>query len=95
LDSQRKKCNGYLRSIRELRYVTPDLEIVYSSTKYTTDQKKNLVMNSKVKKILVDQVERFLCDERVRKDGSLLKDSQDVQRRVLEKLKRQYEQKHL
>merc|ERR1712194_507598 len=33
LDSQRKKCNGYLRSIRELRYVTPDLEIVYSSTK--------------------------------------------------------------
>jgi len=52
-------------------------------------------LNSKVKKILVDQVERFLCDERVRKDGSLLKDSQDVQRRVLEKLRKQYEKKHL
>ena len=84
-----------MRSIRELRYVTPDLEIVYSSSKYNEDKKKNQVLNSKVKKVLIDQVERFLCDERVRKDGSLLKDSQEVKIRDLEMMKKQYERNHL
>lgn len=71
LESNRKNCNGFLRSHRELRYVTPDLEIVYMPKKNSSDNDKSSVLNEKVKRVLKEQVERFLCDERVRKDGSL------------------------
>jgi len=64
------------------------LEIVYTPKKESNDAQRVEVLNEKVKKVLKDQVERFLCDERVRKDGSLLKDSQEIKRRQLERLKK-------
>jgi hypothetical protein len=91
LDKQRGSCNGFLRSTRELSYVTPDLEIQYSMKKLKGDKLQTAGLDKSVKKVLKNQVERFLCDERVAKDGSLLKDSEEVKRRVLEKLKQRWE----